>query len=125
MGGNGSKNSGSTTTDAGRRWKTVVILKNGAKVIEFKDRKTPGKMPEESHSPNAIYVMINKNGNGVKAIAIYDNDCKKIAEIHPADHKGIGPHYHEWKDGEPIGEPIAIDTNPTYSNILTSTENSL
>lgn len=125
MGGNGSKNSGALATEAGRRWKTVETLKNGAEVIEFKNRKTPGKMPEESHSPNAVYVMINKNGNGIKSIAIYGEDCKKVAEIHPADHKGIGAHYHKWKDGEPIGEPIAIGKNSTYSDLLKTIENSL
>jgi len=82
-------------------------------------------MPEESHSPNAVYVMMNKNGNGIKSIAIYDKDCMKVAEIHPADHKGTGPHYHKWKDGKPDGTAISIGKNSTYSDLLTSTENSL
>lgn len=31
-------------------------------------------------------------------------DGKKIWEIHTTDHKGLGPHYHKWKDGKPLDE---------------------
>ena len=62
MGANGSKAKGTTETEEGRRWKTVETLSNEVKIIKFKDPKTPGKMPEESHSPNSIYAMMNKNG---------------------------------------------------------------
>ena len=60
MGANGSKSSGILEDESGRRWKTVEELPNGVKIIELKDSKTPTKMPEESHSPNAIYGMMFK-----------------------------------------------------------------
>ena len=51
-------------------------------------------------------------GNGLKSISIYDSDCKKVIEIHNEDHDGLGPHYHYWKNGRPIGEPQPIASNP-------------
>lgn len=101
MGANGSAASGSTSTEIGRRWKTVAVLPNGMKVIELKNPKTNHKAPEESHSPNSIYVMFNKDGNGIKSISKYDGDCKKVFEIHTVDHKGLGVHYHPWHNGRP------------------------
>ena len=83
--------------------------------------KTPTKMPEESHSPNAIYGMMFKKGNGLKSISIYDSDCKKVIEIHNEDHDGLGPHYHYWKNGEPIGNPIPISSNPQLQHLLNET----
>lgn len=121
MGANGSKSKGLTETEEGRRWKTVETLPNGVKIIEFKDSKTPTKMPEESHSPNAIYAMMFKKGNGLKCISIYDSDCKKVVEIHNEDHEGIGPHYHHWKDGQPVGKAIPISNNPQYEHLLKET----
>ena len=82
MGANGSKSLGTTETEEGRRWKTIEVLPNGVEIIEFKDPKIPSKMPEESHSPNAIYGMMFKKGNGLKSIAVYDSNCKKVVEIH-------------------------------------------
>ena len=55
MGGNGSKSLGLTATEYGRRWKTVEVLPNGVKIIEFKKVNTPLKMPEESYSPKSVY----------------------------------------------------------------------
>ena len=78
-------------------------------------------MPEESHSPNAIYGMMFKKGNGLKSISIYDSDCKKVVEIHNEDHDGIGPHYHYWKNGRPVGEPQPIASNPQYQQLLNET----
>ena len=101
MGANGSAASGSTATEIGRRWKTVAVLPNGMKVIELKNPKSNHKAPEESQSPNSIYVMFNKDGNGVKSISQYDGDCKKVYEIHTVDHKGLGVHYHPWHNGRP------------------------
>ena len=103
MGANGSFANGSTATESGRRWQTVHILKDGTKVIELK-KKGAVKLPEESHSPNSTYAIFNQDGSGVKAIAKYGADGKKIWEIHTTDHKGIGPHYHKWKDGKPLDE---------------------
>ena len=102
MGANGSFANGWTATESGRRWHTVHVLNNGTKVIELKNKKGAVKLPEESHRPNSIYDIFNKNGNGVKAIAKYGADGKKIWELHTTDHKGMGLHYHNWKDGRPI-----------------------
>ena len=124
MGGNGSSRSRSTHYFYGRRWKTVEVLSNGVKVIEFKDPKTPGKMPEESRSPNSIYAMMNKNGEGIKSIAVYGKDCKKIVEIHTADHKGLGQHYHIWKDGHAISVH-SLSSNVKWANLLAETLNCL
>jgi len=121
MGANGSKSLGTTETEAGRRWKTIETLPNGVKIIAFKNSKTPTKMPEESHSPNAIYGMMFKKGNGLKSISMYDSNCLKILEIHNEDHHGTGPHYHHWKNGEPIGDAIPITSNPQLQHLLNET----
>ena len=102
MGANGSFASGSTATEEGRRWRTVMVLPNGVKVIELKNRKDNHKAPEESHSPNSVYVMFNKNGDGIKSISKYGADGKKVYEIHTVDHKGLGIHYHKWENGRPL-----------------------
>ncbi len=101
MGANGSKASGSTSTEIGRRWKTVAVLPNGMKVIELKNPKSNHKAPEESHSANSVYVMFNKDGSGIKSISKYDGESKKVFEIHTVDHKGLGVHYHPWHNGRP------------------------
>lgn len=101
MGANGSTANGSTSTESGRRWKTIIVLPNGMKVIELKNPKDNHKAPEESHSPNSVYVMFNKGGKSVKSISLYDGDCKKSCEIHTVNHKGLGEHYHLWHDGRP------------------------
>jgi hypothetical protein len=112
MGANGDKAAGKLETEEGLRWKTIEVLNNEAKVIELKDSRKPGKMPEESRHPNSIYVMMNKNGEGVKSVSVYGNDCKKIVEIHTAPHKKIGVHYHDWKDGCPVS------VNPISDNAM-------
>lgn len=125
MGANGSHRSRSTDYFYGRRWKTVSTLSNGVKIIEFKESGTPGKMPEESHTPNSIYAMMNKNGDGIKSIAVYGNDCKKIVEIHTTDHKGLGPHYHTWnKNSRPVYEH-SLSTNAKWASLLAETQNCL
>lgn len=103
MGANGSFASGSTATEEGRRWRTIAVLPSGAKVIELKNPRDNHKAPEESHSPNAVYVFFNKNGDGIKSVSKYDNNGKKTIEIHTVDHKGLGPHYHPWENGRPTG----------------------
>jgi hypothetical protein len=120
MGSNGAKAAGTIETEEGRNWKTIELLVNGTKIVDFKNPKTPGKLPEESHSPNSIYVMMNKNGEGIKAIGVYDHDCKKVVEIHTADHKGLGIHYHVWQDGRPI-EIHSIRNNRKWYNLLRRT----
>lgn len=120
MGGNGSRSSRSTDYFYGRRWKTIEQLSNDVKVIQFKDPKTPGKMPEESHSPNSIYAMMNKNGEGLKSIAVYGPDCKKIVEIHTADHHNLGSHYHDWKNGSVV-DVHSLSDNPKWAKLLDET----
>jgi hypothetical protein len=117
MGANGSKAAGTTETEEGRNWKTIELLANGVKVINLKKPNAPGKMPEESHSPSSIYAMMNKNGEGIKAISIYDENCKKVVEIHTTDHKGLGAHFHVWQDGRPI-EVHSLKNNRTWNNLL-------
>lgn len=107
MGGNGSFAKGSTATEDGRRWKTVAVLANGTKVIELKNQKANHKAPEESNTPNSVYVMFNKDGNGIKSISKYGSDSKKEFEIHTADHKGLGIHCHFWNEGK-SGEAIPL-----------------
>lgn len=124
MGGNGSSRSRSTHYFYGRRWKTVETLSNGVKVIQFKDPKTPGKMPEESRTPNSIYAMMNKNGNGIKSIAVYGKDNKKIVEIHTADHHGLGQHYHIWKNGRVVSAH-SLSNNAKWADLLAKTINCL
>lgn len=103
MGANGSFASGATSTENGRRWKTILTLPDGTKIIELK-KDGSIKLPEESHTPNSVYAIFNKDGNGVKAIAMYGDDGKKIWEIHTTDHHGMGSHFHYWKDGMPKDE---------------------
>lgn len=119
MGANGSAASGSTSTEIGRRWKTVAVLANGMKVIELKDSKANHKAPEESRSPNSIYVMFNKDGNGIKSISKYDGDCKKVFEIHTVDHKGMGVHYHPWHNGRPgDAKPLTDSMKKMLKNLF-------
>ena len=121
MGANGSKSHGLTEPEEGRRWKTIEVLPNGVKIIEFKNSKTPTKMPEESHSPNVIYGMMFKKGNGLKSISVYDSDCLKIYELHNEDHDGLGPHFHYWEKGRPVGKPQPIASNPQLLYLLNET----
>lgn len=90
MGGNGSFANGSTSTEAGRRWTTVAVLSNGVKIIELKDKKANHKSPEESHSPNSVYVMFNKDGHGIKSISKYGSIGEKYL-------KYIQPTIRVWE----------------------------
>ena len=101
MGGNGSFSNGSTSTEEGRRLKTIYEFGGDIKIIELKNSKDPIKLPEESHSPNATYAIFNKGGKTIKAVAKYNGEGKKLFEIHTAPHKGLQPHYHNWQDGRP------------------------
>ena len=102
MGGNGSFASGGTREEAGRKWKTIYVMDNGVKIIELKDANASIKLPEESHSPNTTYAIFYKGDKGLKSLATYGADGKKIFEIHTADHRGLGPHYHQWENGRPL-----------------------
>lgn len=106
MGANGSYARGDADTEAGRAYECVGAIGDNIKILEQKDKKKGAKLPEESHTPNRIYAVFRKDGKDVKAIAQYDENGKKVFEIHTQDHHGLGPHYHKWKDGKPeSGEP--------------------
>jgi len=114
MGSNGSKSSGALEDEAGRHWANVLSIGDNIRVLERKDRNMNVKLPEESHTPNRIYVVINKPPEGdkgkndpyagmLKSIAKYGSDCKKLYEIHVDHvHNGLNIHYHPWKDGKPV-----------------------
>lgn len=105
MGANGSKGAGLLENEEDRRYRTVFSIGDNIKVLQPKsDSHGKGKLPEESHSPNRIYVIFYSNGNGIKAYAAYDENCKKSYEVHTIDHKGLGAHYHPWIDGHPASK---------------------
>ena len=101
MGANGSHASGVLNTEEGRTYKTLFKMGDNIVYLDQKNPKQGGKLPEESHTPNRIYVSFYANGKDVKAVAKYGNDGKKLWEIHTADHHGLSPHYHIWIDGKP------------------------
>lgn len=119
MGGNGSFVSKSTASEAGRRWKTIVITDSGIKILELKNPKSSLKLPEESHSPNTVYAIFNKGGKGLKAIAKYGADGKKEFEIHTTDHDGLGAHFHPWNDGHPLdAQPLTEGGKKLIDDVL-------
>ena len=99
MGGNGSFFSGITNFDGGRNYKTVFSIGDNIKILETKNRNNSLKLPEESHTPNRTYATFYRNGKGLKEIAEYGPDGKRLNSIHIQDHKGLGPHWHPWKNG--------------------------
>ena len=107
MGGNGSHASGVLNTEEGRAYKTLFKLEDNIVFLGQKNPKQEGKLPEESHTPNRIYVSFMASGNDIKEIAQYGSDGKKQLSIHTGDHHGLSPHYHVWKDGAQLG-----DANP-------------
>ena len=117
MGANGSFEKDSTAHESGRRWMTIAELSDGTKVLELKAKGGAIKLPEESHTPNSVYAIFNKDGSGVKSIAKYGNDGKKLYEIHTTDHKGMGIHVHYWKDGKPLNEEPHLLT-PAMKKLL-------
>lgn len=123
MGGNGSRGKGLLNSELGRNWKTVVTI-GDIQAIQLKDSTKSNKLPEESRSTNRIYSIFEKNGSDVKAIAKYDSNGKKIWEIHTTDHKGLGAHFHLWKDGKPIkGSETSLVGHPDLLAILNKVRN--
>jgi len=71
------------------------------------------KLPEESHTPNRIYVAVNKPATDkkglndsyagkLKFIAVYGDNGKKLFEIHvDHTHNGMSVHYRPWENGHP------------------------
>lgn len=103
MGANGSFAYGTSSSEAGRAYKTLGTI-GDIHIIAPKNPKAGIKLPEESHTPNRTYATFYKDGHDVKAIAKYGADGKKIWEIHTIDHKNLGAHYHEWENGRPISD---------------------
>ena len=101
MGANGSHASGILETEAGKAYKTLFKLGDNIIYLSQKNPKQEGKLPEESHTPNRVYVSFKADGKDVKAVAQYGGDGKKLWEIHTGNHYGLSPHYHIWKDGKP------------------------
>ncbi len=119
MGAVGSFDRGVTNIESNRNYKTIFSIGDNIKVLENKNSKKGVKLPEESHTPNRIYVTFYKDGHGLKAIAKYGKDGKKIFEIHTIDHKGLGAHYHTWKDGKPDkAHSLTPEFKKLLSNIL-------
>lgn len=121
MGANGSHASGVLNTEEGRTYKTMFTMGDNIKVLEPKNPNRKGKLPEESHTPNRIYVSFMANGQDVKEIAKYGNDGKKVWCIHTIDHKGISPHYHNWLDGHQLKDAFALTAD--MKKLLTKIRN--
>ena len=114
MGGNGSKAKGLLESENSREYKTLLKVADNIVVVEAKKKNARVKLPEESHTPNRIYVAINRPplnnrsttdpyAGKLKSIAVYGSDCKKLYEIHvDHTHNGLPIHYHPWCDGQPI-----------------------
>lgn len=117
MGANGSFASGSTNSELGRNYKTIGTV-GSIQVVTPKNPKAGVKLPEESHMPNRVYATFYKDGHDVKAIAKYGPDGKKIWEMHTIDHKNLGPHYHDWKDGSPVSDkPLTKEMLDILNNV--------
>lgn len=99
MGGNGSFFSGITNFEENRRYKTILSIGDNIKILETKNPRLSLKLPEESHTLGRIYATFYRNGKGLKEIAEYGPDGKRINSIHIVDHNGLGSHWHPWKNG--------------------------
>ena len=121
MGANGSHASGVLNTEEGRAYKTLFKMEDNIVYLSQKNPKQEGKLPEESHTPNRVYVSFLASGKDVKAIAKYDNDGKKLWEIHTNDHKGLKPHYHVWANGKPSKDGYPL--TPEMSKLLKKARN--
>lgn len=124
MGGNGTFSKGHDIPEESRQWTTVDTIPAGGgfpeiAVVEMKDHSHV-KTPPESHTPDRIYAAFNSKGTDVREISINDGHQRSIL-IHTNEHNGLQPHYHEWKDGKPQGEPHAL--TPELSKLLQHVRN--
>lgn len=119
MAGNGTFSKGMEIPVAQRGYKTICYISKNIVVLEKNSKDI--KLPEESHTARRIYVLFEKDGSDVKAIAKYGANHKKIWEIHTFDHRKMGPHVHYWKNGEPYGDPQPL--SKLQSNLLKKARN--
>ena len=122
MGGNGSFFSGITNFENGRMYKTVSSIGDDIKVLETKNPKAGVKLPEESHTPNRIYATFYRNGKGLKELAEYGTDGKRLNSIHIIDHHGLGSHWHPWKNGGQVPTE-AYPINSRMRNLIDKIKN--
>ena len=122
MGGNGSFLSGITNFENGRMYKTVSSIGDNIKVLETKNPKAGVKLPEESHTPNRIYATFYRNGKGLKELAEYGADGKRLNSIHIIDHNGLGSHWHPWKNGGQVPTE-AYPINSRMRNLIDKIKN--
>ena len=105
MGSNGRYARGDANTEEGRQYKCINLLDDNIKVLVPKDSKKGIKLPEESHTPNRIYVSLHSKGTlegKLKAVGVYGDNGIKMYEIHTSDHHDLNLHCHYWENGGPI-----------------------
>ena len=129
MGANGMHASGALEYEDNRKWRTVDSIGDNIKILEMKPsspgKRRPGvKLPEESRTSKRVYVVMypkdDPKYNGIKAIAQYGDDGKKVFEIHTSDHKGMGIHHHIWNDGRggPAVAGLTDDMRVLYEKVI-------
>ncbi|MCM1143002.1 MAG: hypothetical protein NC453_30930 [Muribaculum sp.] len=96
MGANGSKASGALENSQNREFDTQFFISKNIEVVQLRNANQRVRLPEESHTPNRVYVVFNKDGT-LKSIGRYGSDCLKKFEMHfDHEHDGLQPHYHKW-----------------------------
>ncbi|MBQ3634716.1 MAG: hypothetical protein II951_03765 [Bacteroidales bacterium] len=121
MGSNGSFARGDADTEEGRKYKCIAVLSDNIKVLVPKESNKGIKLPEESHSPNRIYVSIYGKGKKeglLKSIAVYGEDGLKVYEIHTANHEELGLHCHYWHEGHPVMKGSKTDAKPLTAKMI-------
>ena len=116
MGGNGSFISGITNFEDGRTYKTILSIGDNIKILETKNPRLALKLPEESHTPNRIYATFYRNGKGLKELAEYGADGKRLNSIHIIDHHGLGSHSQN-KHLFPLLHPAFFRHNGLYMQV--------
>ena len=122
MGGNGSFISGITNFEDGRHYKTILSIGDNIKILETKNPRLGLKLPEESHTPGRVYAAFYRNGKGLKELAEYGADGKRLNSIHIIDHHGLGSHWHPWKNGGQVPTE-AYPINSRMRNLIDKIKN--
>jgi hypothetical protein len=100
MGANGTHSSGALSSEENRKYDTIGTIDGNTKILVPKDKKRNGKLPEESHTSNRVYVSFYTDGHDVKEIAKYGEDGKKtICHTHsrPQRHIPTLPPMARWQ----------------------------